>query len=66
LLGVVTASLAAWLLAKVREVEQDVESVTQRDVEALTREVQALRAEVARLMPRDPEALAPSGLSPNG
>jgi len=66
LLGVVTASLATWLLAKIREVEQDVESVTQRDVEALTREVQALRAEVARLRPRDPEALAPSGPSPNG
>lgn len=66
LLGVVTASLATWLLAKIREVEQDVESVTQRDVEALTREVQALRAEVARLMPRDREALAPSGPSPNG
>lgn len=30
LLGVVTASLATWLLAKIREVEQDVESVTQR------------------------------------
>jgi len=49
LLGVVTASLATWLLAKIREVEQDIGAATRQDVHALTREVQALRVEVAGL-----------------
>jgi voltage-gated potassium channel len=48
LLGVVTASLASWLLERVREVEEEGEAATRRDVVALTREVAALRDELAR------------------
>ncbi len=47
LLGVVTASFASWLLAKIREGEQAVESATQQEVQELTREVQELRSEIA-------------------
>jgi voltage-gated potassium channel len=43
LLGVVTASLASWLLDKVREVEEESQAATRRDVEALAAEVRALR-----------------------
>lgn len=43
LLGIVTASLASWLLDKVREVEEESQAATRRDVEDLTAEVRALR-----------------------
>lgn len=43
LLGVVTASLATWLLDRVREVEEESELATRRDLVALTTEVAALR-----------------------
>ncbi len=43
LLAVVTASLASWLLERVREVEEEFETATRRDVAALTLEVAALR-----------------------
>ncbi|MGV8978221.1 MAG: potassium channel family protein [Cellulomonas sp.] len=46
LLGVVTASLASWLLEKVQEVEEDSQAATRLDVAALTREVAALREAV--------------------
>lgn len=49
LLGIVTASLASWLLDKVREVEEQSQAATQRDLEALTAEVRAVREELARL-----------------
>ncbi|NMM23265.1 MAG: two pore domain potassium channel family protein [Phycicoccus sp.] len=48
LLGVVTASLASWLLERVREVEEDSGAATRRDVAALTHEVAALREDLAR------------------
>lgn len=48
LLGVVTASLASWLLDKVREVEEEGQAATRRDVEALTAEVASLRREFSR------------------
>lgn len=48
LLGVVTASLASWLLDKVREVEEESQAATRRDVEALTAEVAALRQAMSR------------------
>lgn len=47
LLGIVTASLASWLLDKVREVEEESQAATRRDVKALTAEVRALRAMIA-------------------
>lgn len=47
LLGIVTASLASWLLDKVREVEEHAQAATRADMAALTIEVRALRAELA-------------------
>ncbi len=49
LLGVVTASLASWLVERVADVEEESQAATRRDVEALSNEVAALRAEIARL-----------------
>ena len=47
LLGVVTASLASWLLEGVRELEEETQAATRRDVLALSREIAALREELA-------------------
>ena len=49
LLGTVTASIATWLIDRIRQVEEESEAATRRDVVALTREIGALREEVARL-----------------
>ena len=46
LLGVVTATLASWLVQRVSEVEDASQAATRRDVEALTAEVAALRADI--------------------
>jgi voltage-gated potassium channel len=46
LLGIVTASLASWLIDKVRDVEEHAQAATRADVTALTAEVRALRAEL--------------------
>lgn len=43
LLGIVTASLASWLLEKVRDVEEESQAATRRDLELLAAEVRALR-----------------------
>jgi voltage-gated potassium channel len=51
LLGIVTASLASWLLDRVREVEEQTQAATRADMVMLTAEVRALRAELAA---RDP------------
>ena len=51
LLGIVTASLATWLIDRIRQVEEESEAATRRDVAALTSEVRALRDEIARLRP---------------
>ena len=48
LLGVVTASFAAWLIQRVAEVEEKSQALTRRDIEELTQEVAALRAEVRK------------------
>lgn len=47
LIGVVTASFASWLIERVSEVEEEAEAATRRDIAALGRELQALRAELA-------------------
>ena len=49
LLGIVTASLATWLIERIREVEEESGQVTRRDLAALTREVAALRDEIGRI-----------------
>jgi len=46
LLGVVTASIASWLIEKVREVEADAQAMTRRDVAELRAEIRALRREL--------------------
>jgi voltage-gated potassium channel len=50
LLGVVTASLASWLIEQVRDVENEAQTATRSDIEQL-------RAEIARLT----QALARGG-----
>ncbi len=49
LLGVVTASLASWLLEKISDIEEGARTATNTDIEALTTEVRALRAEISAL-----------------
>jgi voltage-gated potassium channel len=51
LLGVVTATLASWLIERVREVEEESEAATRRDVHALAKEVAQLRALLASEAP---------------
>jgi voltage-gated potassium channel len=51
LLGIVTASLASWLIDKVRDVEEHAQAATPADVAALTAEVRALRDELAEREP---------------
>lgn len=48
LLGVVTATLASWMVQTVEESNEEEEAATRREVGALTQEVKALRAELAR------------------
>ena len=47
LLGVVTAGLASWLIDRVRDVEEEPQLATRRDLEDLTAEVRALRDALA-------------------
>ena len=44
LLGVVTASIASWLIEKVQEVEEESRAATRRDVAALSQQITELRA----------------------
>lgn len=47
LLGVVTAAFASWFIERVAEVEEAGQAATRHDLEALTAEIAALRAELA-------------------
>lgn len=49
LLGVVTATVASWLVRTVAEEEEQSDQATQRDIVALTAEVAALRAQLGEL-----------------
>ena len=51
LLGVVTASFASWLIARVAEVEEAGQAATRHDLAALTTEVASLRAELQQDRP---------------
>jgi voltage-gated potassium channel len=51
LLGIVTASLASWLIDKVREVEEHSQAATRADLVALTAEVRAMRDEFGEREP---------------
>ena len=46
LLGVVTATLASWLIQRVQEVEEASQAATRRDFEALTEELARLRRDL--------------------
>jgi voltage-gated potassium channel len=48
LLGVVTATLAAWLIQQAREIEDESDALQRRDILALQDEVRQLRAELQR------------------
>ncbi len=52
LIGVVTATVAGWLISRVAVEEEAVEQATQQDVRTLTAEVRALRQEVAEVRRR--------------
>lgn len=47
LLGIVTASIASWLIDRVRETEEEAQAVTRADLRALTDELAQLRAQLA-------------------
>ncbi len=49
LLGVVTASLASWLLSKIREVEEAIDAANDADIAALAQEIRELRREIAEM-----------------
>lgn len=46
LLGVVTASIASWLIDRVREEDEAVQTATRADIAALSRQIDQLRAEL--------------------
>ena len=48
LIGVVTASVATWLVQQVSDADDEAEAARRRDLEALAREITALREELAR------------------
>ena len=53
LLGVVTASIASWLIERVAEVEEESSAATRHDVMVLADEVARLREEISRLRTGD-------------
>ncbi|MFC9257885.1 potassium channel family protein [Amycolatopsis thailandensis] len=62
LLGVVTATLASWLIRRVTEADENAQAVTREHLDELTREVKALRAELAEQRAGvSPEASEPLG-----
>lgn len=54
LLGVVTATLASWLVQKVAEQDDANQAVTQHQISELTIQITALRAELASQPRPDP------------
>jgi voltage-gated potassium channel len=51
LLGIVTASIASWLIERVAEAEETAEAATRNDLAVLTLEIRELRRQVAHLSP---------------
>lgn len=64
LLGVITASFAAWMIERVQEIEEESEAATRRDISALTHQVQALRTDLAQRV-EHPCSCAPETPAPN-
>lgn len=61
LLGVITATIASWLVQRVSEVDSETQAATVAHVEALAAEIRALRAEVAALQDPPVSSRGPSG-----
>lgn len=53
LLGVITATIASWLVQRVREVTVTEGAATRAQVDLLAEEIRQLRATLARLNPPD-------------
>jgi voltage-gated potassium channel len=47
LLGIVTASLASWLIDRVRDIEADTQAITRQDIALLREEIRQLREHLA-------------------
>jgi voltage-gated potassium channel len=62
LLGVITASIASWLVDRVRQVEQDLQAVTRKDLAQVMAELRALRRQLDTLT----SAALPSGRATAG
>ena len=58
LLGVVTASIASWLIDEVREVETETQAATRADLAQLRAEIAALRAQLRQGQPPDVASIA--------
>jgi voltage-gated potassium channel len=54
LLGTVTASLASWLVARVKQAEESVQTATQADIAALLTEIRELKAMVITKQAEEP------------
>jgi voltage-gated potassium channel len=66
LIGVVTASLASWLLDRVKAVEQTSQVATATDIAVIAAELAALRAELAEVRRREGvQGLASGGALPS-
>jgi voltage-gated potassium channel len=50
-LGIVTATLASWLVERVQVEERESDAVTAAHIQALSTQVEALTAQIARLAP---------------
>ena len=59
-LGVVTATMASWLVQRVAVEDERSEAVTRREIAELTAEVQALRAELSGSATAAGERAAPT------
>lgn len=67
LLGVVTATIASWLVQRVADVTEQQESATRDQVEALTAELAEIKAHLALLAAqRDSDRNAPAAETPPG
>jgi voltage-gated potassium channel len=58
-LGIVTATLASWLVERVQVEERESDAVTAAHIQALSTQVEALTAQIARLAPEQPPAPEP-------
>lgn len=53
LLGVITATIASWLVERVQDIEDEAQAASRRDIVRLSEQVAELRAEVGEMRDRD-------------